>query len=138
MFGPQVVQANVSFSRIKGTMRGLHYQVAPHAETKLIRCTHGAIFDVVVDIEPESPTFMQWLSIELTADNYKMLYVPEGVAHGFLTLEDNTEIFYQMSECYAPEHARGFRWNDAAFAIKWPEEIQVISERDQNYADFTL
>ena len=132
---PQLVQCNISFNARIGTMRGMHYQVKPSEEAKLIRCTMGSIYDVIIDIRPDSHTFKQYLGIVLTPGNYKMLYVPEGFAHGFLTLENNTEIFYQMSEFYAPDHARGFRWNDPAFGIEWPSNVQVISERDKSYPD---
>lgn len=135
---PRLVQCNVSFNRRRGTLRGMHYQVAPHEEAKLVRCTRGAIYDVIIDLRPDSPTFMQWLAVELTADNYRMLYIPEGFAHGFQTLQDHTEVFYQMSEFYAPECARGIRWNDPAFAISWPPAERLISERDQQYPDFVF
>jgi len=135
---PQLVQCNISFNSHKGTMRGMHYQVKPYEEAKLIRCTMGSVYDVIVDIRPHSPSFKQYLGIILTHGNYKMLYVPEGFAHGFLTLEDNTEVFYQMSEFYAPDHARGFRWNDPVFGIEWPEDVQVISNRDRDYPDFNV
>jgi dTDP-4-dehydrorhamnose 3,5-epimerase len=134
---PRLVQCNISFNARKGTMRGMHYQTQPFEEAKLIRCTRGAIHDVIVDIRPDSPTFREYVGILLTADNRRMLYAPEGFAHGFLTLDDNTEVFYQMSEFYAPECAKGFRWNDPAFRIAWPEVVQVISERDRAYPDFT-
>ena len=114
----------------------MHYQVAPHQETKLLRCTQGAIFDVIVDLRPASPAYKQSFGVNLTAGNRRMLYVPEGFAHGFITLEDDTEVFYQMNEFYAPESARGFRWNDPAFQISWPAKIAVISERDRSYLDF--
>ncbi|MCS6927204.1 MAG: dTDP-4-dehydrorhamnose 3,5-epimerase [Candidatus Binatia bacterium] len=133
---PRLVQCNISFNRRRGTLRGMHYQVAPHEEAKLVRCTRGAIYDVIIDLRPESPTFTQWLAVELSAENYRMLYIPEGFAHGFQTLEDNTEVFYQMSEFYAPECARGIRWNDPAFAIVWPPAERIISPRDQHYPDF--
>jgi dTDP-4-dehydrorhamnose 3,5-epimerase len=132
---PRWVQCNLSFNRVKGTLRGMHYQAAPHAEAKLIRCTMGAIYDVIIDLRPESATCQQHIGIVLTAQNREMLYVPEGFAHGFLTLEDNTEVFYQMSEFYAPECARGVRWNDPAFGIQWPADVQVISDRDRSFAD---
>lgn len=130
------VQCNISFNKRKGTIRGMHYQVAPHAEAKLVRCTMGAIYDVIIDLRPGSPTFAQWVAVELTAQNRRMVYVPEGLAHGFQTLEDNTEVFYQMSEFYHPECARGVRWNDPAFGIKWPLTPVIISARDQSYPDF--
>ena len=133
---PKIVQCNTSFNPRKGTLRGLHYQDSPRQEAKLIRCTRGAICDVAVDLRPCSPTFKQWVVATLSAENRKMLYVPEGCGHGFLTLEDDTEVFYQMSEFYAPECSRGFRWNDPAFGIAWPDEVKVISERDRTYPDF--
>jgi dTDP-4-dehydrorhamnose 3,5-epimerase len=132
---PKVVQCNVSFNLRRGTLRGIHYQAAPFPEAKLVRCTMGAIYDVVVDLRSQSPTFRDWVGVKLTAENRHMLYVPEGCGHGFLTLEDNTEIFYQMSEFYHPELARGVRWNDPAIHIVWPAAVEVISERDRTYAD---
>jgi len=134
---PDVVQCNISFNRDAGTLRGMHYQEAPYAEDKLIRCTRGSLYDVIVDLRVESPTFKQWIAVELTGDNQRMLYVPKGCAHGFQTLEDNTEVFYQMSEFYHPESARGLRWNDPAFGIQWPAGVQVtLSERDRNWPDY--
>jgi len=132
----KLVQCNVSFNKKYGTLRGMHHQVAPHEEAKLVRCTMGAIYDVIIDLRPNSPTFKDWVSIELTAENRKMIYIPEGFSHGFMTLKDNTEVFYQMSEFYAPECARGIRWNDPAFDIIWPEGITVMSEKDKQYPDF--
>jgi dTDP-4-dehydrorhamnose 3,5-epimerase len=134
---PRIVQCNISFNRVKGTLRGMHYQAAPLAEAKLVRCTAGALYDVVIDLRPDSPTYKQHVSEVLSAANYKMMYVPEGFAHGFQTLEDNTEIFYQMSEFYSAEHARGVRYNDPAFGIKWMIGNPVIVDRDRNYPDFT-
>ena len=133
---PRVVQCNISFNKKKGTLRGLHFQKDPYEETKLVRCTLGAICDVIVDLRSSSETFKQWVSVELTAHNGKMLYVPEGFAHGFQTLEDNTEIFYQMSEFYNPESASGIRWNDPVFNIQWPEDERAISEKDRQFPDF--
>jgi len=133
---PRVVQCNVSFSARKGTLRGLHYQSPPREEAKLVRCTAGSIYDVIVDLRPASPSFKRHLGVILTATEHNMLYVPEGFAHGFQTLEDNTEVFYQMSEFYVAEASRGLRWNDPAFAIQWPSPPTVISERDQNHPDF--
>jgi len=133
---PQWVQCNVSFNKKKATLRGMHYQCAPSEEAKLVRCTRGAIYDVIIDLRPASSTYRQWLAVELTAENGRMLYIPEGFAHGFLTLDDNTEIFYQMSEFYVPACARGVRWNDPAFDIKWPMEASVISDKDRSYPDF--
>jgi dTDP-4-dehydrorhamnose 3,5-epimerase len=135
---PRVVQCNLSFNAAKGTLRGMHYQAKPCEEAKLIRCTKGAIHDVIVDIRPDSPTFRRYVAVQLTADNRRLLYVPEGFAHGFLTLEKDTEVFYQMSEFYAPEHTRGFRWNDPAFGIEWPEAVNVLSARDGCYPDFSF
>ena len=133
---PRLVQCNVSFNKEKGTLRGMHYQTAPHAEAKLVRCTRGAIYDVSIDLRPGSPTFKQWLAVELTADNHRMLYMPEGFAYGFQTLEDNTEISYQMSEFYHPECAGGVRWNDPTFGIEWPIANPILSAKDQSYPDF--
>jgi len=131
-----VVQCNISFNLRKGTLRGIHYQAAPYPETKVVRCTSGAIYDVVVDMRPQSPSFKDWVAVVLTATGRNMLYIPEGCAHGFLTLEDHTEVFYQMSEFYNAESARGVRWDDPAFQISWPDVVKVISERDRTYPDF--
>ncbi len=135
---PRVVQCNVSFNKKKGALRGIHHQIAPRQEDKLIRCTNGAIYDVIIDLRPESSTFKEWFSVELTSENRKMVYVPKSFSHGFMTLKDNTEVFYQMSEFYFPEYARGIRWNDPAFKIEWPEKITSISEKDMNYSDFSI
>ena len=130
---PNLAQCGASFNKLRGTVRGLHYQVAPHAEAKLVRCTSGSVFDVVVDLRPGSPTYRRWLSRELTAANRLMLYLPEGCAHGFQTIEDGTELAYQMSEFYYPEWSRGIRWNDKSLGIQWPTvEHRIISERDQS------
>jgi dTDP-4-dehydrorhamnose 3,5-epimerase len=134
---PSIAQCSISFNRKRGTLRGMHYQIEPHAETKIVRCTQGTIYDVIIDLRQDSPTFTQWLGVELSAENRRMLYIPEGFAHGFQTLEDNTEIFYQISEFYAPECARGIRWNDPTFAIEWPDGEPIISERDRSYPDFS-
>lgn len=131
------VQSNVSFNRLKGTLRGMHYQASPWEEIKLVRCDRGAIYDVIIDLRPQSATRRQWIGVELTADNCLMVYVPKGFAHGFLTLRDESEVFYQMSQFYAPEHARGVRWDDPAFGIEWPIDVSVITERDRNYPEFT-
>jgi dTDP-4-dehydrorhamnose 3,5-epimerase len=130
---PRLVQCNVSFNRKSGTLRGLHYQIAPHAEAKLVRCTRGAIYDVAVDLQPDSPTHRQWVGVELTAENGRALYIAEDFAHGFQTLADDSEVFYQMSESFHPECARGLRWNDPAFGINWPVANPIISGRDQNF-----
>ncbi|MCX6050514.1 MAG: dTDP-4-dehydrorhamnose 3,5-epimerase [Chloroflexi bacterium] len=131
----KLVQCNLSFNHKAGTLRGMHYQLPPFAETKLVRCTQGAIFDVIIDVRPTSATFLQWIGVELTQENRLMLYVPQGFAHGFQTLVDGSEVFYQMSEVYAPGYARGLRWNDPAIAIRWPQTISVMATRDQQYAD---
>jgi len=128
------VQNNISYNSKKGTLRGMHMQKAPYGESKLVRCTRGAIYDVIVDMREDSPTFKQWIGVELTADNYRMLYVPEGFAHGFITLEDNTDVTYQVTQYYTPGFEQCFRWDDPAFAIQWPIEPVVISEKDQAHA----
>lgn len=133
---PQLVQCSMSRSLREGTLRGLHYQSPPHAEAKLVRCTAGAIYDVIVDLRPGSPTFRQHVGLVLSAGDNCALYVPEGLAHGFLTLADRCDVFYQMSAFYEPAAARGVRWNDPAFGIRWPAPIRVISERDRSYPDF--
>jgi len=130
---PNLVQCNISFNKKKGTLRGMHYQVAPHEEAKLVHFTKGAIYDVIIDLSSDSLTFKQWVAVELTAENHKILYIPEGFAHGFQTLEDNTEVFYQMSEFYHPECARGIRWNDPTFNIKWPIPVFCIADKDQKF-----
>jgi dTDP-4-dehydrorhamnose 3,5-epimerase len=133
------VQANLSLSERRGTLRGLHYQVAPYQEAKLMRCVRGGIYDVIVDLRPESPTYKQWLSVELTADNRKALYIPEGFAHGYQTLADNTEVLYPVSQFYTPGAERGIRWNDPTFAIEWPTtETLILSEKDKCWPDFSL
>lgn len=133
---PTFVQCNVSFNARRGTVRGMHFQEKPHEEAKLVRCTRGAIYDVILDLRKGSRTHKRWTAVELTADNGRMLYVPEGFAHGFQTLEDNSEVFYQMSEMYHSESARGVRWNDPAFGIRWPLPSPILSERDARFADF--
>ena len=130
---PQMAQCSISFNARKGTLRGLHYQAAPQQEAKLVRCTRGAIYDVVLDLRPESPTFRRWAVTGLTAENCRMTYIPEGVAHGFQTMVDATEVFYQMSEFYEESCVRGVRWDDPAFAIKWPIESPILSERDRSH-----
>jgi dTDP-4-dehydrorhamnose 3,5-epimerase len=133
---PDIVQCNISFNKKKGTLRGMHYQAKPFEETKLVWCNHGAIYDVVIDLRPESPTHRQWISVELTQANHKAVYVPAGCAHGFQTLTDNAEVFYQISQLHHPEAARGVRWDDPAFGITWPVDQKIISSRDQGYPDF--
>lgn len=130
---PKIAQCNTSMNKQKGTLRGMHYQIAPHEEAKLVRCTAGAIYDVIVDLRPDSPTRSQWFGVELTSQNRQMVYVPPGFAHGFQTLVDETEVFYQVSEYYHQESARGVRWDDPAFGIEWPLEVSVISERDRSH-----
>ena len=133
---PDLVQCNISFNKTKGTLRGMHYQAGPHAEVKLVRCTAGAIYDVIVDLRPESPTFKQWFSTELTEKNHQMLYVPEGFAHGYQTLTPQTEVFYQVSAFYHPASERGIRWNDPTFGIEWPLPVTVISKKDASHPDW--
>jgi dTDP-4-dehydrorhamnose 3,5-epimerase len=135
---PELAQCSISYNRARGTLRGLHYQAAPYEEAKLVRCTAGEIFDVAVDLRPDSPTFRDWFGVELSAENRLALFVPEGCAHGFLTLDDDSEVHYQISQSYTPEAARGVRWNDPGFGIVWPGEIIVINERDRSYPDFRL
>ena len=134
----KLVQSSLSFNKRKGTLRGMHYQIMPHEETKLVRCTQGAVYDVVLDLRPSSPAFKTWIGVELKAEKRNMIYVPQGCAHGFLTLEDRCEVIYQMSEFQHSESARGVRWDDPAFQIQWPVQVEVISERDRNYPNFRL
>ncbi len=129
-------QSSVSSNRCKGTLRGMHYQAAPHQESKLVRCVRGAIFDVIIDLRAGSATYKEWLGLELNAVNYKTLYIPEGLAHGFQTLVDDTEVLYLMSDVYNPQAERGIRWNDAAFGINWPTEVGIISAKDSSWPDF--
>ena len=133
---PHVAQCSISFNRTRGTLRGLHFQRPPHAEVKLVRCTAGVLYDVIIDLRPDSLTFRRHFGVELSARNRKMLYVPEGFAHGFQTLQDDTEVCYQMSTPFCRDAAAGVRWNDPAFAIDWPLAVTVISERDRTYPDF--
>jgi dTDP-4-dehydrorhamnose 3,5-epimerase len=134
---PGLVQANLSYNRHRGTIRGLHYQVPPYAEAKLVRCIRGAIYDVIVDLREKSPTFLQWLGVTLSAANRQMLYVPEGFGHGFQTLEDDSEVFYQVTQFYTPGAERGARWDDPAFGIKWPETARrIISMKDLGWPPF--
>jgi dTDP-4-dehydrorhamnose 3,5-epimerase len=171
---PDIAQCNVSFNKKRGTLRGMHYQIAPYQEAKLVTCLRGSLYDVIIDLRPDSLTYRQWFAVVLSAPwnviskrsaasivhftsdiswltahslhdathgsqltaHYRMVYIPEGFAHGFVTLMDNTEVFYQMSEFYMPEYARGIRWNDPVFEITWPFDIAVISEKDMRYPDF--
>jgi dTDP-4-dehydrorhamnose 3,5-epimerase len=132
------VQCNISFNKLSGTVRGMHYQLPPFAEDKLVRVTRGRIYDVIVDLRPRSKTFLKWYGIELTQDNHRALYVPKGFAHGFQTLADETEVFYQMSDFYAPEQSRGLCWNDPMIDIRWPLPVTVISPRDRTYPNITI
>lgn len=134
---PHFEQCNISFNHKNGTLRGMHYQEGDKSEVKIVRCTMGKIFDVIIDLRPTSPTYNKWEGIELSSENRLMLYVPQGFAHGFQTLDDNSEVFYQMSTSFAPSHARGIRWNDPFFHIKWPSKPSVISTKDQQYPFYT-
>lgn len=133
-----IVQANISLSKKAGTLRGLHFQKSPYQETKLLRCTKGAVYNVIIDLRPESPTFKKWFGVKLTEDNHKMIYVPENFANGFLTLEDNSEVYYMVTQFYNKESESGIRWNDPTFNIKWPREISEISEKDIKQANFNI
>ena len=136
---PRMVECNISFNKKKHTIRGMHFQSAPYAQAKLVRCTQGAIYDAMIDLRPDSPTYKQWIAEELTAKNGLMFYVPEGFAHGFQTLEDDTEVFYQVSAHYLPASCGGVRWDDPTFAVKWRTmEGVTVNERDQNYPDFRV
>lgn len=136
-FNLRILQCNISYNKKKGTLRGMHYQVAPYEEAKLVSCIKGAIYDIIIDLRADSPTYCQWFAVELSPENYKMIYIPEGFAHGLQSLEDNTVVFYQMSEFYHPECARSVRWNDPVFGIKWPISGKIIiSKKDSNYQDF--
>jgi dTDP-4-dehydrorhamnose 3,5-epimerase len=133
------VQANITYSPVPGTLRGMHYQIAPHEEVKLVQCTRGAIYDVIIDLRPESPTYLQWLAHELTAENRKRLYIPGGFAHGYQTIAEDTEVFYQVAQYYAPEYERGIRWDDPTFQIEWPQSHNlVLSEKDKQWANFAV
>jgi len=131
-----VVQANVSYNHQKGTLRGMHYQIEPYQECKLIRCTRGAVYDVIIDLRPDSPTYKQWTGVELTADNYTMFFVPQDFAHGFQTLMDETEITYQVSQFYTPGSEKGIRFDDRSFNIQWPLDVTIISDKDRTWPDF--
>lgn len=131
-------QTNVSYNKLKGTLRGMHYQKSPFKECKVVRCTKGAIFDVIIDLRPDSPTYCEWFGIELTSENHKMIYIPEDFAHGFITMEDNTEITYMVSEFYAPGYEAALRWDDPKFNIKWPIPPHVISSKDKAIPNFEI
>jgi dTDP-4-dehydrorhamnose 3,5-epimerase len=131
------VQCSLSYNRKKGTLRGMHYQVEPREETKLVSCLSGSVYDVIIDLREDSATYCEWMALELTARAHPvLLYIPEGFAHGFQTLEDNTQVLYQISQFYSPDCARGVRWNDPRFNIRWPEDQRILSERDKQYPDF--
>lgn len=131
------VQANTGYSRIQGTMRGMHYQTGEHAESKLVRCIRGAVFDVIIDLRKESDSYMKWFGVELTAENRRMLYLPDGCAHGYQTLADDTEIYYLVSEFYTPGAEKGIRWNDPAFDIKWKKTRDlIVSDKDKSWSDY--
>ncbi len=134
----QIVQCNVGFSDRAGTLRGIHYQQAPHAEAKVVRCTRGAVYDVMIDLRPDSTTFGEWHACELSVENRLMIYIPEGFGHGYQTLADETEIFYQTSEFYHPESAVGVRFDDPAFSIDWPVQVTAISDTDRSWPDFAF
>lgn len=131
-----IVQSNISFTHKKATLRGMHYQQAPHQEVKIVRCTRGAIYDVIIDMRTESPTFKQWLGVELTEDNRKTLYIPGGFAQGFITLRDNTEVSYSVNEYYHPEVETGLRFNDPAFGIEWPITPEIMTDKDKSWPDY--
>jgi dTDP-4-dehydrorhamnose 3,5-epimerase len=133
---PYLAQCSISFNERKGTLRGMHYQAAPNSEAKLVRCCAGAIYDVILDLRPVSPTYRKWFAVELSAANRRMLYVPEGFAHGFETLSDQSEVFYQITESHHPASARGVRWNDPQFGIEWPIENPILSPRDRTFPNY--
>jgi len=133
-----IVQCNISYNKKKGTLRGMHYQIPPFEEAKFVTCTKGSIYDVVVDLREDSPTYYQYVATELSEKNFKMMYVPRGCAHGFLTLEDDTFVYYQMTGLFHPEYSRGLRWDDPAIGINWPVPPTIISEKDQGYMDLTV
>jgi len=131
-----IAQCNISYNKKRGTLRGMHYQIAPYEEAKIVSCNKGSIYDVIIDLRSDSSTYCEWIAIDLSEVHHRMLYVPKGFAHGFLTLEDHTEVFYHMSEFYVPGFGRGVRWNDPVFGIEWPGEVTVISNQDIAYPDF--
>ncbi|HEY9688063.1 MAG TPA: dTDP-4-dehydrorhamnose 3,5-epimerase [Coleofasciculaceae cyanobacterium] len=137
-FEPEFIQYSISHNHKKGTLRGMHFQIAPFEEMKVVQCTQGSIFDVIIDLCPESATYGQWTGVELSADNRRMLYIPKCFAHGFQTLEDNTDVSYRIANHYSPDHARGYRYDDPAFGIEWPLPVSVISERDRKYSPFKM
>ena len=134
----EIVQCNISYNKKSGTLRGMHYQIPPFEEAKIVSCTRGSIYDVVLDLRRGSPSYCRWFATELSENNYTMVYVPKGCAHGYLTLEDDCMVYYQMTEFFHPECARGVRWDDPAFGITWPHPAEIISEKDQSYPDYAL
>jgi dTDP-4-dehydrorhamnose 3,5-epimerase len=134
----ELAQCNASYNRRRGTLRGMHWQASPHGEVKLVRCTRGAIWDAIIDLRPDSPTYMAHFGVDLTAESGRALYIPEGMAHGFVTLEDDCEVSYQMSQFYEPDAGRGVRWNDPAFGIQWPIADPILHPRDAAYPDFVV
>jgi dTDP-4-dehydrorhamnose 3,5-epimerase len=132
----EILQSSISFNKKRGTLRGMHYQIKPYEESKLVRCTRGKIYDVIVDLRKYSKTFKKWDSVELSASNHKILYIPKGFAHGFQTLEDDSEVNYEMFQIFSPNHSRGFRWNDSTIKINWPLEITKISQKDSVFESF--
>ncbi len=135
---PDLVQCNISYNRKKGTLRGMHFQLPPHEEAKLVRCVRGAIYDVIIDLRLDSATFRRWQGVELNEANRRAVYIPKGFAHGFITLADDTEVFYQMSSWFVPGSTAGIRWDAPAIGISWPAQPQCISEKDQSYPDFVI
>jgi len=133
---PLIVHCNISYNIKKGTLRGMHYQAAPYAEAKIVSCISGAIYDVIIDLRRDSPTYCQWFAVELSSDNYRMLYIPVGLAHGFQTLKEYTAVYYQMSEFYNPDSSRGVRWDDPSFGVEWPIKKAIISLKDRQFPDF--
>jgi len=131
-----LVQCSISFNEKKYTLRGMHYQIRPYEEEKVVRCSRGRIFDVIIDLRTDSNTFKKWIGVELSQENFSMIYIPKGMAHGFQTLENNSEVLYQISQYYSPEYSKGIRWNDPKFSIKWPSELPILSEKDSKYLDF--
>jgi len=132
----KILQSSISFNKKRGTLRGMHYQIDPYEESKFVRCTKGRIYDVIVDLRTDSKTFKNWYSVELSASNHKILYIPEEFAHGFQTLEDDSEVYYEINQIFSSEHSRGFSWDDSAFRIKWPLEVSAISQKDKEYKSF--
>ena len=137
-FKADFIQSSISYNKKKGTVRGLHYQIEPFSEAKLVRCTKGSVFEIILDIRKDSKTYKKWIGVNLDSKEYKLLYIPDGFALGFQSLEDNTELFYQITQIYSPEHARGIRWDDKSFNITWPEKISIISTKDSSYKPFQI